>query len=83
MRRVNVAVKARGRDNSDRTWDKLRGYDSGGGLGNHSRGNGKPGFQGRGRLGMSSNHRGAITVGQMRAPGDQRMFLPLPGTRHG
>ena len=29
MRRVNVAVKARGRDNPDRTWDKLGGHDGG------------------------------------------------------
>ena len=29
MRRVNVAVKARSRDNSDKTWDKLGGHDSG------------------------------------------------------
>ena len=83
MRRVNVAVKARDRDNSDKTWDELRGYDSGGGLGNHSRGNGKPGFRRRGRLAMSSSYCSAITVRQMRVPGDQRMFLPLPGTRHG
>jgi hypothetical protein len=29
MRRVNVAVKAKVRDNPDRTWDKLRGHDGG------------------------------------------------------